>query len=139
MKVIIAGSRRVADYRLVEWAMGMAMAHGLIVTEVVSGKEPNGVDHLGERWAEVRGIPVRPFPADWTGLGPRAGPVRNEDMAAYAEALVALPGPESRGTRDMIRRAARHRLWVLQFEVEGLGIRCWWKEPVTVEGAAPYL
>lgn len=145
MKVIIAGSRRITDPHLVAWAMDRAIEHGLVVTEVVSGKEPHGVDRLGELWADAHGVPVRPFPARWEEFGPRgsparrrAGPARNEEMACYAEALVALPDIESRGTRDMIQRARRHKLWVFQFEVEGVHIRCWWKDPVIGPGAAPY-
>ena len=47
MKVIIAGSRGVEDYALVEEAVKQS---GFDITEVVSGTA-RGVDLLGEHWA----------------------------------------------------------------------------------------
>ena len=109
MRVIIAGSRFLCEENLVREAVE---ASGFAITEVVSGKEPNGIDACGERWADENGIPVKPFPADWKRYGNPAGPIRNEEMAVYAEALIAIPHPTkpSRGTRNMIRRAQQHGL-----------------------------
>lgn len=109
MRVIVAGSRTITDAALVARAIA---ASGFEVTELVSGCEPHGVDALGEAWAAERGIPVRRFPAPWKALGRRAGPVRNEAMARYAEALVAVWDGHSPGTRDMIVRAGAHGLIV---------------------------
>ena len=72
--------------------------------EVASGCA-KGVDALGEQWATERDIPIKRFPADWSSYGRSAGPKRNEQMAQYADALLAIPAPDSRGTRDLIRRA----------------------------------
>ncbi len=101
MKVIIAGSRDITDYDLVCRAV---IASGFEITEVVSG-ECRGVDKLGERWARSHGIKIEPF-AYLRKLGSRGGPVRNEQMAKYADALIAIPrAGKSDGTDDMIRRA----------------------------------
>lgn len=81
---------------------------GFEITELVSGNAP-GVDVMGEVWAVNKGIPVRRFPANWN-LGPQAGPVRNQQMAEYAEALVAVWKDGSAGTADMIRRAKERGL-----------------------------
>lgn len=101
MRVIIAGTRAVSDVGLVARAV---VDSGFEVTEVVSGGA-RGVDRLGEEWARSQGIPVRRFPADWDRYGRRAGPVRNQEMADYAEALIAIWDGNSAGTRDMIGRA----------------------------------
>jgi hypothetical protein len=101
VRVIVAGSRRYWDYD--ELSAGIEMS-GFEITEVVSGGA-RGADELGERWAKERGIPVTRFEADWDGLGKRAGHVRNGDMAAYAEALIAFPLPDAPGTADMIAQA----------------------------------
>lgn len=100
MKVIIAGSRDIQDYPLVYACIERSV---FTITEVVSGK-CRGVDALGERWAMERGIPVKESPANWTKHGKSAGPKRNSQMAEYADALIALPGEDSKGTRDMIRK-----------------------------------
>ena len=101
MKVIIAGSRYFADSKLM--ALGME-ASGFDVTEVVSGGA-DGADLLGERWVWQRRIPVRSFPAYWARHGKAAGPIRNGQMVEYADALVAFPRADSKGTADMIRQA----------------------------------
>ncbi len=106
MKVVVAGGR---DYTPGEadtlLAVAMALA-GFAVTEVVHGACPTGIDAAAQRWAESRGLPVKRFPADWRGpLGRGAGPARNAGMAAYGEALVAVPSPTSRGTWDMVNKA----------------------------------
>lgn len=117
MKVVICGSRY-----LPEDAAGLEMVgravddSGFEVTEVVSGGAP-GADRLGERWARGRGLPVRVFPADWKAEGRSAGPRRNGRMAAYADAVVALPRGESRGTRDMVAQARAKGLSVFVVEV----------------------
>lgn len=106
MKVIVAGSRTVMDYLLVEDAMARS---GFDVTEVFSGGA-KGVDQLGYQWARQHGVVVRWFEAWWDVHGKAAGPLRNEEMAREADALVAVWDGESKGTQDMIRRAEAHGL-----------------------------
>ena len=108
MKVIIAGSRDLTDYTLVERAI---QASGFSITEVVSGG-CRGVDLLGEEWAKQHHVPVKRFLADWGRLGKSAGPLRNQQMAEYADALIALKLPISKGTQDMITRAKQQKLKV---------------------------
>lgn len=112
MKTIIAGSRTFADYVMLHRE---CMQHP--ITEVVSGGAP-GADRLGERWAEARALPVTKFPADRSKHGRKAGPIRNEKMARYAEALVAFWDGESKGTKNMIDLALKYGLKVnvVQFE-----------------------
>jgi len=101
MRTIIAGGR---DYQFtpedIEWLDRYHKTYPL--TEVVCGGA-SGADECGKQWAKSRGIPVKMFPADWAQHGKAAGPLRNQQMAEYAEALFAFPG--ERETADMIRRA----------------------------------
>ena len=109
MRVIVAGSRGITDYRVVEEAI---LRSGFNVTEVVSGTA-RGVDQLGERFGALNGIPVRRFPADWERYGRSAGYRRNEQLVACAiqapdgGALVAVWDGVSRGTRHTIELARR--------------------------------
>jgi len=116
VKVIIAGSRHLSDMATVERAMSDAALAGIVPTEVVSGGA-RGADALGEAWARRRSIPVRVFEARWDEYGNGASPIRNEEMASYGQALVALPSATSRGTRDMLRRARAHGLRVQVHEM----------------------
>lgn len=98
MKVIIAGSREVEDEILVFEAYQLAK---FVATEVVSGG-CRGVDAAGEQFATDFNIPIKVFPADWIKYGKGAGPMRNRQMAKYADALIAIWDGKSRGTKNMI-------------------------------------
>lgn len=108
MKTIIAGSRSITSIKTVRKAID---ASNLTVTEVVSGGA-RGVDSLGEKWASHNHIPVKRFIADWNRHGRSAGPIRNRQMADYADALIAIWDGESRGTKNMIGQAAAKGLVV---------------------------
>jgi hypothetical protein len=97
MKVIIAGSRDITDYRLV-W--GAIQSSAFLITEVVSGRA-KGVDRLGELYAHNHSIPVKPFNALWISLGKRAGRIRNAEMADYADAAIVIHH-NSPGSLNMI-------------------------------------
>lgn len=101
MKVIIAGSRHMpfSCYPLI--AQAVARAH-FPVTEVVCG-EARGADTFGKKWAYEVGIPVKSFPADWNKHGKGAGPIRNREMAEYADALIVFIWDASRGSANMLR------------------------------------
>lgn len=101
MKVIIAGSRDIEDYELVESAI---MESGFDIDEVVSGMA-RGVDLIGRQWAKNNHIPCVEMPADWEKFGKGAGQERNRRMARYADALIAVWDGSSRGTHHMIRVA----------------------------------
>lgn len=108
MKTIIAGSRTITDYGTVEQAI---IESGFYISEVVSGKA-KGVDTLGEQWATKNGLPIEAFPANWDEYGKSAGPIRNKEMAEYADALIAVWDGNSRGTQHMIITAVQAGLKV---------------------------
>ncbi len=100
MRVAIVGSRDFKDYDYLSSCMDYLNTNGN-VTEVVCGCA-RGADTLGEKWANERGIAVKRCPADWDGLGKKAGILRNIEMADYADATVAFWDGKSRGTKQMI-------------------------------------
>lgn len=115
MKTIIAGPRTIFDYATVVAAVH---ASGFTITEVVSGKAL-GVDILGERYAILHDIPIKPFPAKWKKYGKyEAGFIRNEEMAQYADALIAVWDGQSSGTKHMIYTARFKNLKVFVFNCE---------------------
>ena len=114
MKVIIAGFRNVQDYKKVEMAIGEADFN---ITEVVSGGA-RGADKLGELYAHENFLPKTCFPAYWEQFGKSAGYRRNEKMADYADALVAIWDGKSKGTKHMIDIMKAHKKPVYIFAVE---------------------
>ena len=105
MKCVIAGGR---TYHLTEDDRSFLDTLG--IQEVVCGGAP-GADEGGASWARARGIPVTYFRADWATHGKAAGPIRNEQMAKYADAAVLFPG--GRGTESMRSLALKHGVKVI--------------------------
>ncbi len=104
MRLIIAGSRdRHVEPEFIDECLLKNNIDIYSITEVVSGAA-SGVDWCGEGWAENRPDPirVRRFPADWDTHGTAAGPIRNKEMALYADVLLAIWDGQSRGTKNMI-------------------------------------
>jgi len=114
MKVIIAGSRTFTD----RFAARMAIKeweqeYGKIAEVICGGAQ--GADLIGMSLAEEKEIPVKMFPADWDKFGNAAGPIRNKEMAEYAEGLILLWDGESRGSLSMLKLARHYGL-----EIQGI-------------------
>lgn len=116
MKVIIAGPRDFEDYDALLKAVA---ACPFDITEVVSG-HARGVDSMGERWSrEVLKQEPKVFPADWDRWGKSAGPIRNTQMAKYADGLLALWHGVGKGTKNMIEQARLRRMPVFVYGILG--------------------
>lgn len=100
MKTIIAGCRGFNDYNLLKEKVDYYRKDH-VISEVVSGTA-RGADYLGEEYANENGIPIKSFPADWENYGKAAGPIRNRQMAEYADVLIAVWDGKSKGTNNMI-------------------------------------
>lgn len=123
LRVIIAGSRDFDDFsKLMNSCIDILSDitnknDDLDKIRIVSGTA-RGADRLGEQYAKVAGYEVSRFPADWDGLGKRAGYVRNAEMAKYAMAdgnygvLIAFWDGKSKGTKHMIDLAKKKGLEV---------------------------
>lgn len=105
-KIIVAGGRHFGDYFMVQLALECVAAAS---DEIVSGGA-NGADALGERYAKEQNHPLKIYAADWAKYGKRAGYLRNQQMAKYADILVAFWDGESKGTWNMIKLALENAL-----------------------------
>lgn len=116
MKTIIAGSRIINDRGEVGKAL-IKCGFMLKITEIVSGGA-KGVDRLGESFAVELEVKVKQFLADWDTHGKIAGFIRNQEMANYADALIAVWDGESRGTYDMIHKAEQRGLRIYVHKIK---------------------
>lgn len=110
MKLIIAGSRHIEQFiaygECVKWRIAN---RDKVATEIVSGGNGGvredgvkiGVDLAGEWYADYYDIHVRRFNPDWNKHGKAAGPIRNRQMAEYADALLLIWDGQSRGSANM--------------------------------------
>lgn len=103
MKLLVCGGRDYSNHAALERAL--LHLHGRRpITLLIHGDAP-GADRLAARIADLHGIPTMAFPADWSGLGKAAGPIRNQQMLdeGRPDGVMAFPGGS--GTADMVRRA----------------------------------
>jgi len=114
---IVAGTRTFNDYILLERTiLSIYKSKGLhrADVEIISGGA-RGADALGEQFAKKYGLKLTVFPADWNKYDKKAGPIRNIQMAEYAQEngiLIAFWDGVSRGTKHMIDTARKYGLEV---------------------------
>lgn len=115
LKVIVAGSRHFTDYTAVKSALDYYLSNQKEV-EIVSGCA-QGADSLGEQYARENGLPVKRFPADWETYGRAAGPIRNKQMAEYADALVLFWNGSSPGSKNMLENAKKMNIKIREIKI----------------------
>jgi len=114
MRLAIVGSRQFRP---------MSLVHDFVQslkpeTVVVSGGAL-GVDCIAELAAMKRGLVTDIFPADWDRLGKRAGFIRNQEMIATVQGVVAFWDGKSPGTKHAIELAIDAKLWIRVYGSQG--------------------
>ena len=111
MKIGIVGSRRrdeQDDFLAVAKALQSLLELKLQPNEeviLVSGGCPKGGDRFAEDLAKQLGYEMVIHPADWKRYGRGAGFVRNTDIAAGSDYLIACVAPDRKGgTEDTVRK-----------------------------------
>lgn len=113
MKVIVCGGRKYNDVGNVYIKLDEFHATTPI-TELMQGGA-TGADFIAKTWAEKRGITNHETRADWKNNGRAAGAMRNSVMLKWGpDVVIAFPG--GTGTDDMIRKAIKANVKVVQFE-----------------------
>jgi YspA, cpYpsA-related SLOG family len=97
MKIAIVGSRAYPNEAQVR-----AYVRSLPADTVIVSGGARGVDRWAEDEARRCGMAVRIFPADWKQYGTQAGFIRNRDIIAAADKVVAFHYRASRGTAHSI-------------------------------------
>lgn len=106
MRTLIAGSRDIKEKEVVFSAIKSAKDRGFKITEIVSGTS-EGVDRLGEKWAETNDVDLKRFPYEdyLEEHNPKVAPlIRNSEMAEYADQAIIVWNGDSNGTEDMIEK-----------------------------------
>lgn len=103
LKLIVAGGRDFNDYELLSTTV-MYLANRVYQASQVSivCGMARGADMLGHHFATEHDVKVYEFPANWSGLGKRAGFMRNTEMGKFADSLVVFWDGKSHGTKHMM-------------------------------------
>jgi hypothetical protein len=112
MKILVCGGRAFNNRELFASAMA---DYAVKATRIIHGAA-GGADTMAGVWARANGIAEVACPADWERYGRAAGPIRNAEMLEryVPDLVIAFPG--GRGTADMVRRATRARIPVIQIK-----------------------
>ena len=126
-RLIIAGSRELGLRHVnnVRDAIRMFVAMHWRPTHIVcggchdenSGTDAIGADLLGAHLALKAGVKIDLVPADWS-QGKGGGPRRNQAMVDVADGLVVVRFPNSRGSADVLMRAEKKRIPVVDMLLE---------------------
>ena len=96
MKLIIAGSRELYLNHIEPYDLFKQFNIDIDdIDEYVNGDCPTGIDKYCNDW-----FSSTLFPADWEKHGKAAGPIRNKQMADYADALLVIHN-NSKGSLNM--------------------------------------
>ncbi len=112
MKVLVCGGRDYRDAAHVDRVLQQVGADERI-TVIIHGAA-RGADQLGEAWGLKHNIPLEAYPADWSTYGLSAGPRRNQEMLTKGRPDLVVAFPGGRGTADMVRRARRAGVRVIE-------------------------
>ena len=114
--VLVTGGREYANKRTVNLQLGITRQHffneGRRMVIVQGGAR--GADSLAKAWCDSLNQPCFSIPAEWATYQQSAGAIRNQQMLDWIdfECVIAFPG--GNGTADMIERAKRRGLTVIE-------------------------
>lgn len=109
MKVLVCGGRDYKNKTHLWHVLDQIHGGGQPITLIIEG-ESRGADQLAALWAASRGVPIKPFPADWGRYGNGAGPIRNTQMLIEGQPDLVVSFPGRDGTADMVRKAKKHKV-----------------------------
>lgn len=101
--LLVCGGRDYADNQALNSFLN-ELAKGQPIAQLIHGAA-SGADSLASQWAKAKGIPVKPFPADWKTHGKSAGYRRNEQMLQEGRPDLVVAFPGGMGTAHMLKIA----------------------------------
>lgn len=109
MRVIVAGPR---NLKVSMEVISRAVANASFRPEEIVTGGARGIDAIAHLWASRWRLRLRVFTPKWKEHGRAAGPIRNRQMAEYADALIVIKrqGKDTPGTTSMVREAEKREL-----------------------------
>lgn len=107
VKLAIVGSRDYTDYESFKAIVDSIISlNNLNVYKIISGRA-RGTDTMAEQYAKENSIPMQVFKANWEIFGKKAGMMRNRDIVANSDYVLAFWDGESKGTKGTIDMARK--------------------------------
>jgi len=115
--LLVSGYRYFTNYEVVKSKLDAVVNELGLPTLVLQGECKTGVDVLAKRWCSENNLNCKGFPANWSH-GNGAGPERNSTMISMSHVVCAFVHNQSRGTKDVIRKAKTASKILYVFEIE---------------------
>lgn len=113
--VLVCGGREYNDYaRVHHYLQKVLLNNPLGSWCVLEGGCPGGADRAARQWAMIHGVEGVTVAADWNAHGKAAGPIRNQKMLDDYKPVLVLAFPGGSGTADMVRRAKKAGVRVVE-------------------------
>ena len=114
-RILVCGDRNYRDYNKI-WSI---LSEFDSDTTVIHGN-CRGADKMAGFAAELQGMKVLTYPAEWKKYGSSAGPIRNNRMLVEGEPDVVIAFHEnilkSKGTKNMMEQACEKDVDVILIE-----------------------
>lgn len=118
IRALVCGGRAYPDiervFSILDQVRPQAICHGGASRVDVDTGRRLGADYFAGVWARERGVYCQVFPADWQGLGKRAGYVRNKAMLDSFEPNLVIAFPGGPGTENMMTLARSAHVKIMQ-------------------------
>lgn len=119
MRILVCGGREYDDYLTVRNTLDHLIYDGDHTNwedhTIISGGA-RGADTLAVRFAQNYGTKLRVFQPDWKRYGKSAGHIRNQQMLDEGKPNKVVAFPGGSGTADMIRRAKKANIEVIEID-----------------------
>lgn len=112
MKVLVCGGRNYEDFSRVQSVLDK-LHHEAGIDLIIEGGA-QGADYCAQHWAAKSGVAGQTYEADWENQGSFAGPARNKRMLEEGKPDLVIAFPGGRGTADMVRKARRAGVEVVE-------------------------
>lgn len=112
MRVLVCGGRAYTD--IVRVFSVLDKLHREAGVDCIIEGGAKGADRLAKEWAGQASVLVETFEADWENQGSFAGPSRNKRMLEEGRPDLVIAFPGGRGTADMVRKARRAGVEVVE-------------------------
>ena len=111
-RVLVCGGRNYRNHERVGAVLNKL--HDEMGIDLIIQGGARGADELAFGWARANGIADEQYDADWETHGTFAGPMRNKRMLEEGRPDLVIAFPGGRGTADMVRKARRAGVEVVE-------------------------
>jgi predicted Rossmann-fold nucleotide-binding protein len=112
MRVLVCGGRNYTDKGRI-YAVLDKLHESEGIDLIIQGGA-KGADRVANDWAAAYGVQREQYNADWEALGSFAGPARNKWMLEQGQPDLVIAFPGGRGTADMVRKARKAGVEVVE-------------------------